>query len=204
MFDKLCKTLCIHTRKARIAFFTSLSLLMAVTLAAALYLYEPQPVATPASVREFNSERLVAEFAAEFGVGQGSAYFALARETAVTGNTLLQAYYFVSGNDKERELLTGEQTRQRFARLKESWDVSSPALRASMNPYVRAVAEDIEEGLGGALQGLARGTAFASRPLVKARAIFHDLGAVLLSERGQSPRYYGKTRLGQLVEKEKR
>ncbi|MDW7650685.1 MAG: hypothetical protein SCK29_05905 [Bacillota bacterium] len=201
MFDKICTKLCLHTRAARIAFFSSLFFILSITVIGAFYLYEPQTMLPPPAVQAFSGETLKGELYREFGPETGANLFSLVVETAEEGDRILQEYHFLRRSNTRTSTLTAEEARAEVEALQSVWTASAAPLLDADNRWIQAAAEDIEEGLSLAVTGLDRGTPFINQRLVKARGIFHDLNSVLLAEE-KDDGYYGETRLGKLVEQE--
>lgn len=201
MIDRVCNALSLYTRKARIAFLSSMIFILSVTVVGAVLLYEPQAMAPPPSVAQFHPDRLADAFVQEFGAQLGENYFDAVLQTATEGNNLIQNYHYLRSLPDERGALTGEEVKARFILLQANWDRWSPDLLQADHPLVIAVTEDIDEGLSLATIGLNARTPFLNQRLFKARGMFHDLHAVLLTTEGRSDRYYGETRFGRMVEK---
>lgn len=198
MFDKICIKLCLHTRASRIVFFSSLLFILSVTVLGSLYWFEPQAMVPPPAVKEFNPQELRSAMVAEFGEDTGEEYYLLIREKAEEGNALLQDYHFLRRATNERATLTTDQARNRFNEIKAQWDGAKAPLLSAQDPYVQAVAEDVDEGLTLAIGGFTGSTPFINQKLVKARGLFHDLHSVLLAEQKVNS-YYGETRLGRII-----
>lgn len=203
MFDKICTRLCLHTRAARIAFFSSLIFIMSVTVLAALALYEPQAMVPPPAVAGFSADELHSAFQAEFGSAEGTRLFSLAKELAEAGDSVLAQYGFLPRERPTGKTLTAEAARQSMLGQRETWSAEAGILLNASHPHIKALAEDIEEAQQLALDGMARWTPFINQRVFKARGMFHDLANVLLAEE-KSNRYFGETRLGRLVEQEGR
>jgi hypothetical protein len=201
MIDRACTALCLHTRKARIAFFISMIFILLVTVGGAVLLYEPQAMVLPPSVAQFRPDRLADAFVQEFGAQLGENYFNAMLQVAAEGNNLIQNYQYLRSLPDEKGTLTGEEAKARFSSLRANWDRWSSDLLQADHQLVKAVAEDIDEGLSLAVKGLNAGTPFLNQRLFKARGMFHDLHTVLLITEGRSDSYYGETRLGRMVEK---
>ena len=199
MFDKICTKLSLHTRAARVVYFSSFFFILSVTVIAVVFFLEPQATVPPPAVELFSARMLGAEFSQEFGA-EAQRYFLLVTEIAAEGDGLLQSYHFLR-SDGSRSVITAGEARRQFVQLSEMWDAESAPLLGSENVWVRAVAEDIDEALTLALAGLSGWSPFINQRLVVARGLFHDLDSVLLAAE-KDDRYYGATRLGKLVEKE--
>lgn len=203
MFDKICTRLCLHTRAARIAFFSSVIFIATVTFLAAVYWFEPQAMVPPIALRDMNRQELAANLGAGLQPAEGEVLLQLAWETAGEGDRLMQNYHFLRSQERQQGALTTEQVRQRFAALKGQWETYSQPYRQVENPWAQALLHDLDEAIALAEDGLSRGTPFINQRLVKARGMFHDLAQVILTDE-KSNDYYGETGLGRLVEKQAR
>lgn len=200
MFEKLCIKLCLHTRAAQIAFFSSLFFITAVTVLAALYLYEPQAIIPPPAIRNFQSQELAEEFRQEFGVAEGDALFALVSTHAAFGDAVLQQYVFLRRKQGSNRTMTAREAAEAFSQEQQRWQAEATKFATALSPMVRAVAEDLTEAQQLARDGLTRWAPLINQSMFKARSMFHDLAKVLLAEE-KSDQYYGDTRLGRLLEK---
>ena len=200
MFEKLCVKFCLHTRAARIVFFSALFFITAVTVLAALYLYEPQAIIPPPAIRDFQPQELAEEFRQEFGVTEGDALFALVNKHAVFGDATLQQYVFLRRKQGSNRTMTAGETAEAFSQEQQRWQAVATKLATSSSPMVIAVAEDLTEAQQLARDGLTRWAPLINQNMFKARSMFHDLSKVLLAEE-KSEQYYGATRLGRLLEK---
>jgi hypothetical protein len=203
LYDKVCSTLCLHTRAARIVFFISLLSIMTVTVIAALYLYEPQAMVPPPAVQAFDAAYLQQVYHNEYGREEGERLFAFTAAAARFGDELMQEYVFLrSEGRREGGTLTAPQARSLMANHRLEWERESTTLLAAGHPYIKALAEDIDQAQQLALDGLNRPTPFLNQRLFTARGIYHDLHNVLLTSR--SNKYFGGTRFGRLVEEDGR
>ncbi|MBS3886918.1 MAG: hypothetical protein KGZ41_05105 [Dethiobacter sp.] len=200
MFEKLCIKFCLHTRAARIAFFSSIFFITSITVLAALYLYEPQAIIPPPAIRNFQAQELAEEFRQEFGVTEGDALFALVRTHTVFGDAVLQQYVFLRRKQGSNRTMTAREAAAAFAEEQQRWQAVAPKLAAASSPMVNAVGEDLTEAQQLAKDGLTRWAPLINQSMFKARSMFHDLAKVLLAEE-KSGQYYGDTRLGRLLEK---
>jgi hypothetical protein len=175
--------------------------ILSVTVLGAVVLYEPQAMVPPPPVAQFQPDRLADAFVQEFGAQLGENYFHAVGQTAAEGYNLIQNYQYLRRLPGETGTLTGEEVKGRFSSLRANWDRWAPDLLQAGHPLVKAVAEDIEEALTLAAQGLDANIPFLNQRLFKARSMFHDLHNVLLTTEGRSDSYYGDTRLGRMVEK---
>jgi hypothetical protein len=203
MFDKICTKLCLHTRKARIAFFSSLFFIMSITVLAALSLYEPQAMLPPQAVANFNPSALQETFRGEFGAEEGNRLFSFVKGKAEAGDNLLKQNALLQQEAPftKNKTLTAEAARKKMAQQRENWTTEYTVLVNAEDPYIKALVEDIDEAQQLALDGMARYTPFINQRLFRARGMFHDLSSVLLAQ-DKSDDYYGDTRLGRLVEQE--
>jgi len=199
MFEKLCIKLCLHTRAAQIAFFSSIFFITAVTVLAALYLYEPQAIIPPPVIRNFQPQELVEEFRQEFGVTEGDALFVLVSTHAAFGDAVLQQYVFLRRKQGSNRTMTAGEAAEAFSQEQQRWQAVATKLASASSPMVRAVAEDLTEAQQLASDGLTRWAPLINQNMFKARSIYHDLAKVLLTEE-KSDQYYGDTRLGRLLE----
>ncbi|MBT9167808.1 MAG: hypothetical protein DDT19_01151 [Syntrophomonadaceae bacterium] len=199
MFEKLCIKFCLHTRAARIAFFGALFFITAVTVLAALYLYEPQAIIPPPAIRNFQPQELAEEFRQEFGVTEGDALFALVSKHAVFGDAVLQPFVFLRRKQGRTRTMTAREAADAFTQEQQHWQTAAKLTTAS-SPMIIAVAEDLTEAQQLARDGLTRWAPLINQNMFKARSMFHDLAKVLLAEE-KSEQYYGDTRLGRLLEK---
>ncbi|MCW3490539.1 hypothetical protein [Dethiobacter alkaliphilus] len=197
MFERFCKRLCLHTKAARIAFFSSLIFILSITIIGIVYLSETPAIPTPPVVEAFEPTDLEARFVSQFGEEQGRQLFGLVQESAAEGDYVLQSYHLLRGETA----LTADQARERLVDLQRNWDEAAGPLLATEDAFILAVSEDIDEAISLARGGLEGGIPFINRALSRARGKFYDLNNVLLTE-DKSENYYGETRLGQLVETE--
>lgn len=200
MFDKLCARLCLHTRAARIAFFSSLFFIVSVTTLAALYLYEPQAMVPPPAVQNFEPQSLAEAFRDEFGQEQGDRLFTLVRSQAASGDAVLRQFVLLRREESDGRILTAEAAKDVIAADQRQWADQAPQLLSADTPLIRSVAQDIDEAQQLSVDGLSRLNPLFNKRLHRARSMFHDLNRVLLAEE-KSNQYYGDTRLGRLIEK---
>lgn len=200
MFEKLCIKLCLHTRTVQIAFFSSLFFITAVTVLAALYLYEPQAIIPSPALRNFQSQELAEELRQEFGVAEGDALFALVSTHAAFGDAVLQQYVFLRRKQGSNRTMTAREAAEAFSQEQQRWQAEATKFTTASSPMVRAVAEDLTEAQQLARDGLTRWAPLINQSMFKARSMFHDLAKVLLAEE-KSDQYYGDTRFGRLLEK---
>ena len=199
MFERICTRLSLHTKAARIIFFSTMFFILTASLLGLFFLNEPPARTTPASLQLFDRLALEQQFSSELGDAQGATLYGLVHETVAEGDRLLQGYHFWS----RRSELTIEEATQQLTDLQENWARSSEPLLQANSPLIRAVAEDVTEALTLSETGFSENTPFLNPSLIKARGMFHDLNQVLLAKE-KSDSYYGHTQLGQILEKEAR
>ncbi|MBS4007528.1 MAG: hypothetical protein KGZ45_03760 [Clostridium sp.] len=199
MFEKICIKFCLHTRAARIAFFSALFFITAVTVLAALYLYEPQAIMPPPAIKSFQPQELAEEFRQEFGVTEGEALFALVSKHAVFGDAVLEQYVFLRRRQGSKRTMTAREAAEVFSQEQQRWQTVATKLANASSPMIIAVSEDLTQAQQFARDGLTRWAPLINQNMFKARSMYHDLAKVLLAEE-KSERYYGDTRLGRLLE----
>jgi hypothetical protein len=155
------------------------------------------------AVQNFNVSTLEEEFRTEFGADEGARLFDAAKSMVEYGDDLMRGYVFLQSEGRRPGgTLSAREARDLLVERRPLWQEDADTLLHASHPYIRALAEDIEEAQLLALDGLDRWTPFINQRLFRARGIFHDLSNVLLTP--HSNNYYGDTRLGRLVEEEGR